>query len=345
MNKNSPFILVRKALLEKELPSRKTSGSNTPTSSNTLDNSILPMGIKKNKLNDRLHEIDYPHIERQAAQLLSTPQLVKVFNSLDSNFKRALTASLIEVTTKGAASLIKDGLNSVTRNLARRKKVLRVGILDMGNWISELPSLLEKLNAAQTIFTMFEIQAPVPSGLVRTPEGMAEWLKSQLGGSLGKWKKSNLQRHVIATEYFEVAEDIRVNMGLDIIVGLTPAMIAGESDGQVYWNHISSTSGKTIIASTADMRLWAKEANRPFEAAIGALLIPTLLIAINEGLEYHDEDTGCLFDYNGSRDSFVDTLKKLRIEKSCKELMTLEQIKAADAMLAELKKMKRVRDD
>lgn len=273
--------------------------------------------------------------------------LMGVFSKLEPNFKKTLIDSFVDIAPSKEKSrakpLIETSTNagSVLGDLARTKRVVRVGVLDLGVWIGGLPMLLEKLNAAQPMFTIFEIQAPVPGGLIKTQEGMADWAAQQLGRKLGKRELGEMDRHIIANEFFVVGEDIRKNMGLDFLVGLAPALVAGTAaDGGIYWNHFSSVSGKTILLSTTDLREFAAQAERPFEAAVGAMLLPALLIAVNGKLEYHD-DSGCLFDYNGSRVSLVSTLKAMQIEDRCLDVMSPEQRTAASAMLKALQLMKR----
>ena len=57
-------------------------------------------------------------------------------------------------------------------------------------------------------------------------------------------------------------------------------------------------------------------AGRPKEVAVGVLLIPQLLQLHSSKLGFH-KDTGCLFDYNGTRATLVQTIASPRIEPSC----------------------------
>jgi len=218
---------------------------------------------------------------------------------------------------------------------------MRVGLLDMGVWIGGLPDLLVKLNDVQSLFTLFEVQAPVPGGLIKTSEGMYDWCDEKLGRRMRRSSANPLQQHMIADEFYTVAEDIRAGMGLDLIVGLTPALIGGtEPDGSIFYNHFGCVREQCILLSTADLREFAEEARRPFEAAVGALLMPALLIALNPELGY-DEDNDCLFDYNGDRITLVETLKAMRIDDHCLGEMNDEQQTAALAMLKAIKSMRR----
>ena len=201
--------------------------------------------------------------------------------------------------------------------------------------------LLDKLNASQPLFTIFEIQAPIPSGLLKTPAGMAEWAARHLERPLTKNERSGLKPQFIADDFFLAAEDVRTNLGLHLIVGMTPAMVAAVSHDKVLWNLFSSVSGKTILLSTADLRQFAEQAGRPFKAAIGAILVAALLVAVNSKMKYHKKDSGCVFDYNGSRVSLVETIRAMQIERSCLEKLTSDQQEAGVSMLAALKRMKR----
>jgi len=275
------------------------------------------------------------------------PGLAKAFVNLNPRFKKALVGSFVSVLAKAAKQRavakpsVSPDVISVTRELARQDKVRRVGVLDMGAWIGGMPALLERLNAAQPLFTIFEVQAPVPGGLLKTPVGMAEWASEHLRKPLSKRERDSLERHVIANDFFVAAEDIRRHLGLDLIVGMTPAMVAGiEANGTIFWNHFSAVLGKTILVSTADLRQFAETAGRSFEAGVGALLVAALMIAVNRKLEYH-EDTGCVFDYNRNRVSLINTLKQMHIDARCLHQMTQEQRDVATNMLTVLKRMKR----
>ncbi|MGB5081205.1 MAG: hypothetical protein WBO23_10735 [Burkholderiales bacterium] len=338
MKKPATFTLVRKFDFGTPVRSRARTGAFPSTGSYAKP--------KIGSVGDSI--LNYAQAEQVVLKSVkASPKLTKVFVNLDPQFKKALISSFVTIPAKAAKSRarakpsVSTGVISVARELARLEKVRRVGVLDMGAWIGGLPTLIERLNAAQPLFTIFEVQAPIPGGLLKTPAGMAEWAVEHLGKQLSKRERDALERHVIANEFFAAAEDIRTHLGLDFIVGMTPAMVAGvQSDGSIYWNHFSSVFDKTILLSTADLRQFAEDAGRPFEAGVGALLVAALQIAVNRKLGYH-EDTGCIFDYNGMRATLVTTFKQMRIDAQCLHNMTPEQRDAATSMLAVLKRMKR----
>lgn len=254
------------------------------------------------------------------------------------------------IRKKGAAKASRDNVASagyveqITRDLSRADNPLRVGILDLGVWIAGLPNLLIRLNAAQNLVTLFEINAPVPAGLRKTAEGMAEWA-AQHRATMSRNQISHLEPHMVFEEFFHAASDIRTDIGLDMVVGLTPVMVAGEDegDGSIYWNHFSNVQERVILISTTDVREFAERANRPFEAAVGGMLIGAILVGLNDQLGYHEETLGCLFDYNEDRSGIVDAIKMARICPECAEALTEKQQSAAESMLKVLRKMKRRR--
>jgi hypothetical protein len=218
-------------------------------------------------------------------------------------------------------------------------RALRVGVLDLGAWLGDLRSLLEELNRAQALVELFEIQAPVPGGLIKTSEGMLQWA-AENGLYTGSMEPSAFEPQMIANEFFLAAEDIRKSFELTRVVGVTAAMIAGVDEDGVYSNYVTAGEEKVILLSVKDVRAFAEQADRPFAAAVGALLVGALFASINDKITYHP-DTGCLFDDNQSRESLVETFKALRIDATCFSKLTPKQRVAADAMLSALRLMKR----
>ncbi len=225
------------------------------------------------------------------------------------------------------------------KKLLPKSRALRVGVLDLGAWLGDLRSLLEELNRVQTLFELFEIQAPLPGGLIKTSEGMLQWA-AENGLYTGSMEPSAFEPQMIANEFFLAAEDIRKSFDLARVVGVTAAMIAGVDEEGVYSNYVTAGEEKVILLSVKDVRAFAEQADRPFAAAVGALLVGTLFASINDIITYHP-DTGCLFDDNQSRVSLVETFRALRIDAACFQKLTPKQRGAADAMLSSLRLMKR----
>jgi len=239
----------------------------------------------------------------------------------------------------GAKASVASQVSIVLQDLSRGQKVLRVGVLDMGAWIGHLPSLIESINGVQSLFTLFEVQAAMPAGLRRTPDGLAKWLEYKSGESVSKSERNSIAGdHVLADEFLVAADATRKSLSLDYLVGVTPAFVAGV-DHEFYWNHFSAHEGRCILVSVADVRKFASEAGRPFEVGVGVLIVAALLVATNPVLEFHD-DTGCVFDYNESRVSLVETIRELRIDDQCRKLLKRRELAALLAVIQVLKKQK-----
>lgn len=208
----------------------------------------------------------------------------------------------------------------------------RVGVWDLGAWLSGLPHLVERYNAAQRTFEFYAVTATVPVGTIRSPVGVAAWYHQLTNETLRAAEKRELENNVIADDFFPLADVVRKDLGLDYLVGLTPSMVAGTDGDELYWNHFSTYDRRTILASTHDLRDFAAESERPFEVFLGTVVLAQLLVAGSRELGYH-ENRGCLFDYNESRVSLQATIAELRIEPACLKLVAPRYRKAAAALL------------
>jgi hypothetical protein len=221
-------------------------------------------------------------------------------------------------------------------------RVRTIGLLDLGAWLSRLPELLKVMNGAQRRFAFLELQTPVPAGLVKTEEALVVWARKH-GVKLTKARRSELVRNMLADEFFYFAESLRRRYSLDLLIGLTPAMVAFVERGVPHWNYYACGDGKTAVVSTADVREYARRGRRPYEAAVG-MMVAAQVIALVDGIEYHPETRGCLFDFDEEREDLVVAIKKMRIDAEC--LALLKKPGAADsatALMAALSKMKEVR--
>ena len=284
--------------------------------------------------------------DREIRKVLSTARLKNTYLNLDANFKETLRNSLTSQVLREDGKLrgveVSQNLKEITEDLARGERVLRVGVLDFGTYMAGLPTLMERLNKAQSMFTLFDILSPLPSGLVKNPSGFRYWVKDKNAGSLRKLKVAGALPQIIFDDFYTAADNIRRGMGLDIFVGLTPYRVAGlDNDGKPYWDHFGCTLGKVILVSTDDIRRYAAEANRPFEVGAGMLLVASLFTSVNEALGYHTVDTGCIFDYNADRDTLTTCIANLTIDDHCLAQMTTEEAKAAKGMLTVMKRMRR----
>jgi hypothetical protein len=210
----------------------------------------------------------------------------------------------------------------------------QIGVWDLGAWLSNLPQLLNRLNAVQRSFSFFLVQAMVPSGLIREREGVIAWFTKLLGGRpLSKRRRDEIASNVIDDDFFAVAERVRADLAVDYLVGVTPSMIAGMDDeDRPIWNYFSTGIGRLGLASTADLRKFAARTGRPFEAYLGMIIVAQVLAVMFPKIDYH-EDTGCLFDFNDERVSIMKTLKNLHVDPPCLKAIPARHRPAVHSMV------------
>ena len=158
-------------------------------------------------------------------------------------------------STSGRAPAAPKALSRVVREKERQPKAQTVGIWDLGAWIGGLPKIVEALNTAQSGIVIFEVQAAIPAGLVSHRQRIASWAEARLARPLGKRQRGELTDAIIDVEFFPLADGVRMDLGIDYLVGLTPSAIAGEVDDEeghvVHSDFFSSfDEGGTVLAST-----------------------------------------------------------------------------------------------
>jgi hypothetical protein len=153
-----------------------------------------------------------------------------------------------------------------------------------------------------------------------------------MGRRLSPDERRELAVNVFANDFFQQSKTVREDLGVDYLAGITPSMIAFEDKTTVYWNYFCISKRELILVSSYDVRRYAREASRPFEVGLAALFVAQVLSELNPRVEFHD-DRGCLFDFNSSRESLVDSLKELRIEPTCLKKMLAAYRTPAEALV------------
>jgi hypothetical protein len=127
---------------------------------------------------------------------------------------------------------------------------------------------------------------------------------------------------------------------LDVLIGLTPAMIAfADADGPK-WNYYAAGQEHVSVVSTCDLREFSAKAGRPYEAAIG-MLVAAQVLALRNDMDYHAETRGCIFDFNDNRVDLVESIRAMRIDPDCLTHFKDEgEAKAAQQLVAALARMK-----
>ena len=223
----------------------------------------------------------------------------------------------------------------------------RVGIWDIGAWVGGLPHVIEALNASQQVVQFFEIQAAVPAGLQSSAEKVRDFAERRLRRPLTPEETQDSRDAVLDEDFFPRGEAVRRDLGLDNLVGISPAPLAGivtppgTRRRTIYFDFFSSTDDnnpKTSIVSVHGLRSIAADASRPYEMVVGYLSVRAALVILNGNrLEFH-EDTGCLFDFTDNRKSIVRGLRTPHIEGSCFKKIhpkyraaALEMVRALDS--------------
>jgi hypothetical protein len=223
-------------------------------------------------------------------------------------------------------------LNEVT------KRARVVGIWDFDSSVGALPEILQQMNQVQRIFVFVEVIASPPSGLAARPEAVISWLRSTAPKlRLTKADRREIKENVIANAFFRWAKKVQRDLGVDYLVGITSGMVAGVDEEGTYWNHFASTENKLVLVSAYKMFDYAKQARRPYEAAVAGLVVSGLLALTNPSIEYHEETNGCLFDYNDDRDTIVKAIRHPTIDAECLKSIRPKYRDAALALLHLLK--------
>lgn len=231
-------------------------------------------------------------------------------------------------------------LVKVAERVAAGTTASTVGILDLGAWVSRLPELLKVMNTSQGRLVFLELQTSVPAGLIKTKGPLTLWASEHLGRPLRKQESDELMRNMLADEFYYFAESVRVQNKLDVLIGLTPAMIAfADTDGPK-WNYFAAGQEQVSVVSTCDLREYSAKAGRPYEAAIG-MLVAAQVFALRNDMDYHDETRGCIFDFNENRVDLVESIRGMRIDPDClTHFKDEDEAKAARRLVAALARMK-----
>jgi hypothetical protein len=236
-------------------------------------------------------------------------------SSFNSGLQNALASSLQRgVLTASDVSLVAHDLND-----SRKSKA--IGIWDLHSWLGGLPRVIEHLNRAQPALTFFEVQAAIPSGLVQNAKRVAFRAAKILRRKLKPTEVREMRDAIVDVDFFPNAHQVRKTLGVDYLIALTGAAIAGDVDDKAghtfHTDFFYSFDKHVCLASTEGLRDFAEKAKRPFEMAAAYVAVGGLFAAMNPKVDIHERSVGCLFDYNYDRSKIVLGLKKPFIEDRC----------------------------
>lgn len=212
---------------------------------------------------------------------------------------------------------------------------------DLGAWVGGLPDVVAALNASQAVIGFYEIQAAIPAGLCKEPSALKDLATASLERPLTPVERRRARRAIFDEELFARAETVRRDLKIDYLVAITPDSIAGlvvppdEDAETVYYDFFNSSEGRNSVVSSDGLRPLADKAQRPFEMAVGYMVVRAALVNLNEPLAFHD-DTGCMFDFTDDRGAIVPGLRAPAIEPTCLEKIRRKYKDAAIAMIGAL---------
>ncbi|MEH2436133.1 MAG: CHAT domain-containing protein [Nostoc sp.] len=198
----------------------------------------------------------------------------------------------------------------------------KVAILDIDAKVGFLPQLLELANQAQKYYWFKVAYLPIPSNAVRT-NIKGEQVDPQLYLPLLEKSLNN-------------APQI---LNVDLVCCLTRNLVAGEVNGEPYYNYFASalnSNPKISVISTFGVRGYARQTNVDFAKAVLGICLSMLLVTERRwSLEYHEETHGCLFDLCRHRDDIVVALKHQKFDhQTCRsKIRDIEQLEAIDALI------------
>lgn len=220
---------------------------------------------------------------------------------------------------------VTEKLNEARTGSARTTKTTTVGLWDLGTMSGDLGVACMKMNKAQHLFRFLLIRAVVPSGILRTPSDMEDWYRKSVRNKPRATDLAEMRVNLLANDFFPIGHAMKKHYGLDQVVGLTSAMVAGEEDGSLYWNYFSTHEKDVALVSAYDMQRYAKESGRSVHAVLFMLIMTQLVVNRFPRLQYHHDDRGCVFDHDGERDRLVDKLKEPRIDETCMQCIPASQ--------------------
>lgn len=255
-------------------------------------------------------------------------------DALKPAIRRSLLATVAPAADRAGAA---GHLAQAVTDLRRQAKVETVGFWDLSSQVGELPRVIEALNRVQPVFTFFEVQAAVPSGLISRPERVIAWAAEELERPLSTDETREIGSNVIFEDFAARARRVRRQLGLDHLIGVAPAMIAFEEEGTLYWNYFTMGEPRLLLVSTFAVAGYARKAGRPFEVAVAMLALSTLLATLNPKLDFHEEVRGCLFDFNRERSTLVKSLREVKVGAECVDKIRPKYRQATLAMVEALR--------
>jgi hypothetical protein len=203
--------------------------------------------------------------------------------------------------------------------------------------MSKLQDLIVLLNKGQTICSLFEVQVPIPGGLIKTERGFYEWAQTKIGPQADPHEYGEVPRQMIADEFFKLGHTARQALGLDVLIGLTGAGIAGVDGTKIYYGRRVASAEGLVLLSIAGLRTLSEEAGRRYEAAVGMMLLRKLITPAPAAGHAQDCAMGDCVDLPYLRAA----LSKMDTCSACARLFEPAQFEQATSALKLLRAMRK----
>lgn len=276
-----------------------------------------------------------PKKKKSSAPKLAPAEGSDVTKSLRKKTAGKKTSSSKQSSKRGVKSTVKVlARPDVELTSKKRATTQKIGIWDIGANVPFVSNMVEELNSCQKFLKFFQIHAPVPAGVVSTPERVVRWANEQTDFSFDT--KSDMAENLIAPLFYPFANKIRLSVGVDVIVGLTASRVMDVEDEFLLGNLFYSFDENMVVVSTCDLDKISKKAGRPYEVSVMFLIITALLAERHyPKLKVHN-DRGCIFDWNGDRISLYKCIRKPIIDKECLSKLESRYRATAEAIFRKL---------
>jgi len=188
---------------------------------------------------------------------------------------------------------------------------LQVGIWDLDVSAGALPRLLDQIEECQARFSFNCIEAPYQTGLTLPGARTAvDWFART--GS--KMDPETARLNVSARSIFSAAKPVLKDLPIDWLVVVVKHMISDTMGRECWQNLFATSSGNVVLISTFELREFAAQAEKSFEAAVMGVALSALLAAMIPDIEYQQEPTGSIFDFCQNRADIVMSIRDPKID-------------------------------
>jgi hypothetical protein len=201
----------------------------------------------------------------------------------------------------------------------RKRRTHRVGVWDINAHAGLLYRVFESANLQQKLFRFHPVEATAPIEIT-APSGRAREMARASGF---KGKGSDLANNTFVGELWNVGRTIAAKLEVHLLVIVLAAMLMDYDEDEngrqtLDWNYFALSEKNVVIASAYDLRDYAKQVKRPFEACLAALIFDEILSQIFD-LEVHQKTRGCLTDFCENRPDLMLSLRGISLCKDCLE--------------------------